>query len=98
MKNWSEYDRFDLEQDIIKCAQVEDYLDEFLRQYLDKAEHMSEDDVYNYISGIKYASKLQNQRLWDGFEQMVGNGHFVQLDKYKPDVDVELKIKKGSKK
>jgi hypothetical protein len=28
---------------------------------------------------------------------MVGNGHFVQLDKYKPDVDVELKIKKGKK-
>jgi len=97
MNLWSEYDRFDLEQDIIKCAQIEDYLDEFLRQYLDKAEHMSEDDVYNYISGIKYASKLQNQRLWDGFEQMVHNGHFVHLDKYKPDVDVELKIKKGKK-
>jgi hypothetical protein len=58
---------------------------------------MTEDDVYNYISGIKYASKLQNQRLWDGFEQMVHNGHFVQLAKYKPDVDVELKIKKGKK-
>jgi len=29
---------------------------------------------------------------------MVHNGHFVQLAKYKPDVDVELKIKKGSKK
>jgi len=97
MNLWSEYDRFDLEQDIMKCAQVEDYLDEFLRQYLDKPEHMTEDEVYNYISGIKYASKLQNQRLWDGFEQMVHNGHFVQLAKYKPDVDVELKIKKGKK-
>lgn len=97
MNLWSEYDRFDLEQDILKCAQVEDYLDEFLRQYLDKAEHMSEDDVHNYISGIKYAAKLQNQRLWDGFEQMVHNGHFAQLDKYKPDVDVEIKVKKGKK-
>jgi hypothetical protein len=28
---------------------------------------------------------------------MVHNGHFVQLAKYKPDVDVELKIKKGKK-
>ena len=97
MNLWSEYDRFDLEQDIMKCAQVEDYLDEFLRQYLDKPEHMTEDEVYNYISGIKYASKLQNQRLYDGFEQMVHNGHFAQLAKYKPDVDVELKIKKGKK-
>lgn len=95
MNLWSEYDRFDLEQDILKCAQVEDYLDEFLRQYLDKPEPMSEDDVYNYISGIKYAAKLQNQRTWDGFEQMVHNQHFVQLDKYKP--DVEIKVKKGKK-
>jgi hypothetical protein len=28
---------------------------------------------------------------------MVGKGHFAQLAKYKPDVDVELKIKKGKK-
>lgn len=97
MNLWSEYDRFELEQDIIKCAQVEDYLDEFLRQYLDKPKQMSEDEVHNYISGIKYASKLQNQRLWDGFAHMVHNGHFVPLNKYKPDADVELKIKKGKK-
>lgn len=97
MKLWSEYDRFDLEQDILKCAQIEDYLDEFLRQYLDKPEPMSEDEVHNYISGIKYVAKLQNERLWDGFEKMVENGHFVQLDKYKPDVDLEVKVKKGKK-
>jgi hypothetical protein len=28
---------------------------------------------------------------------MIHNQHFVQLDKYKPDVDVEFKVKKGKK-
>lgn len=83
MKLWCEYDRFDLEQDIIKCAQVEEYLDEFLRQYLDKPQHMSEDEVHNFISGIKFTAKLQNQRLFDGFSEMVKNGHFAELDKPK---------------
>lgn len=83
MKLWSEYDRFELEQDIIKCAQVEEYLDEFLRQYLDKPEHMTEDEVWNYINGIKFAAKLQNQRLFDGFSEMVKNGHFAETTKEK---------------
>jgi hypothetical protein len=84
MKIWSEYDRFDLEQDILRCSEIEEYLDEFLRVYLDKPEPLSEDEVHNYISGIKHVAKLIHGRLWDGFEQMVHNGHFVLLDKYKP--------------
>lgn len=84
MKLWSEYDRFDLEQDILKCSDVEEYLEEFLRVYLDKPEPMSEDDVANCIQGIIQVAKLRHGRLWDGFEIMVENRHFAVLDKYKP--------------
>jgi len=85
MKLWCEYDRFDLEQDILKCSDIEEHLQEFLRIYLDKPEPMSEDEVANYIQGIIYVAKLRHGRLWDGFEQMIENRHFVVLDKYKKD-------------
>ena len=82
MKLFSEYDRFDLEQDILKCSQIEEYLDEFLRLYIDRPEPMSEDEVHNYISGISHVAKLHHSRLWDGFEVMIKNRQFVPLEKY----------------
>lgn len=87
MKLWSEYDRFDLEQDILKCSDIEEYLEEFLRIYMDKPEPLSEDEVANYILGIINVAKLRHGRMWDGFEQMVEQGQFVLLDKYKPKKD-----------
>lgn len=99
MKLWSEYDRFDLEQDILKCSQIEEYLEEFLRQFLDHPEPMTEDEVHNYINGIIFVAKLHHGRLWEGFEKMIENRHFVQLEKYMPDNELKITVnKKGKKK
>ena len=97
MKLFSQYDRFELEQDIIKMWQTAENLKEFVRQYLDSPRIMDEDEVANFISGIRQVHELQCERLWNGFEEMIKAGHFAAWDKQAfPDVDVTTK-KKGKK-
>jgi hypothetical protein len=101
MKLFSQYDRFDLEQDIIKMWNTAELLKEFVRQYIDHPKVMEEDDVANYLDGIMRVHELQCERLWDGFEMMIKTGHFSKWDdsyfnKMKEDEDVKPK-KKGSK-
>lgn len=94
MKLFCEYNRFDLEQDIIKLWETNEAIDELVRQHFDRREGpFSDDEFANRLDAIKYTNDLKIQRLWDGFEQMVRNDKFVtQL--FKPDVE----IKKGKKK
>jgi hypothetical protein len=103
MKLFSEYDRFELEQDIIKAWGVVDMIEELIRQHLDRPEGaFSEDDLANRLQGIQYVTEMQFQRLWDGFEVMIKKGHFTKTrfgdapEIAIPDVDIE--IKKGKKK
>ena len=98
MKLFSQYDRFELEQDIIKMWNTSELLKEFVRQYLDSPTIMSEDEVGNYIDGIMRVHDLQCQRLWDGFELMIENRHFESWDnKYFENHPVIIP-KKGKKK
>lgn len=79
MKLFSEYDRFELEQDIIKSWGVVDMIDELIRQHLDRPEGaFSEDELANRLEGIKYVTEMNFQRLWDGFEVMIKKGHFTK--------------------
>jgi hypothetical protein len=97
MKLFSQYDRFELEQDIIKMWNTSEYLKEFVRQYMDSPKIMGEDEVANYVDGIMRVHQLQCERLWNGFEQMIKHGHFAAWNKQAfPDVDVPVK-KKGKK-
>ena len=80
MKLFSRYDRFDLEQDIVKMWQTAENLKEFVRQYIDSPKIMDEDEVANYIDGIMRVHELQCERLWEGFEQMIKQGHFTAWD------------------
>jgi len=80
MKLFSQYDRFDLEQDIIKMLNVTELLKEFVRQYIDGVRIMPEDEVANYLDGIARVHELQFERLWDGFELMIKNKHFESWD------------------
>jgi hypothetical protein len=80
MKFFSQYDRFDLEQDIIKMFNVTELLKEFVRQYMDSERIMSEDEVANYLDGISRVHDLQCERLWDGFNLMIQNKHFEKWD------------------
>jgi len=105
MKLFSKYDRFDLEQDIIKMWNAAELLKEFTRQFMDSPKIMDEDEVANYIDGIMRVHELQCERLWNGFEMMVKNGHFSKwdeefFDKLKIDVPgkINIKPKKASKK
>lgn len=81
MKLFSQYDRFELEQDIIKMWNTSEYLKEFIRQFMDSPKIMDEDEVANYVDGIMRVHELQCERLWNGFEEMIKHGHFAAWDK-----------------
>ena len=103
MKLFSEYDRFELEQDMIKAWGVVEELQELIRQHLDRPQGpFSEDELANRLQAIQYMSDMRFQRLWDGFEVMLKNGQFARIGEAVPIVkDDELfKIltkKKGKK-
>jgi hypothetical protein len=85
MKLFCEYDRFELEQDIIKSWGVVDLIDELVRQHLDRPEGgFTEDELANRLEGIKYVTELNFQRLWDGFEVMIKNGQFAKIGEAVP--------------
>ena len=97
MKLFCNYDRFDLEQDIMKAWDVTDMIEELIRQHLDRPQGaFDEDELANRLQGIQYVTEMLFQRLWDGFEVMLKNGKFTQMQ-FKPDVEIEIK-KKGKKK
>jgi hypothetical protein len=104
MKLFSQYNRFDLEQDIVKLWETNEAIDELLRQHLDRKQGpFSDDEFCNRLDAIKYCNDMKIQRLWDGFEKMLENGHFnrwdeaASLNKLQADIDGEFK-KKGKKK
>ena len=79
MKLFCEYDRFELEQDIIKAWGVVEMIEELVRQHLDRPQGpFKEDDLANRLDGIKYVTDMNFQRVWDGFEMMLKNGHFAK--------------------
>lgn len=103
MKLFCEYDRFELEQDIIKLWETNEAIEELIRQHLDRPEGpFSDDEFANRLDGIKYVNDLKLQRLWDGFEVMIKNQHFVKTrfgDSPEGAVpDIEFPIKKKGKK
>jgi hypothetical protein len=100
MKLFSEYDRFELEQDIIKAWGVVELIEELIRQHLDRPEGaFSEDELANRLQGIQYVTEMNFQRLWDGFEMMIKKGHFTKTrfgdapEITVPDLEIEIKKK-----
>jgi hypothetical protein len=105
MKLFNNYDRFELEQDIIKLWETNEAIDELVRQHLDRSEGpFSDDEFANRLDAIKYCNDMKIQRLWDGFEKMLEKGQFNKADdaaglkNLKADVEFPIKQKKGSKK
>ena len=68
--------RFDLEDAISRVRDIEDDIEAFLQMYMDGPTRMSQDEVWNYLSGIKHVFQLRNGVLWDTFKQVHG------LDEY----------------
>ena len=99
MKLFCEYNRFDLEQDLIKAWEVTGHIEELIRQHLDRPEGpFSEDELANRLQGIQYVAELNFQRIWDGYEMMIKQGRFAPTFTAVPDVEIEIKPKKGKKK
>lgn len=97
MKLFSGYDRFELEQDLIKAWGVVEDIEELVRQHLDRPQGpYDEYELANRLDAIKYIADMRFQRIWDGFEQMLKNDKFTKKE-FKPDVEIEIKTK-GKKK
>ena len=57
-------DRFDLEQNIMQCWNVCDYI----QLLLDSWDKLDEDDKQNFLIGVKQMYQLKFEKCWDSFE------------------------------
>ncbi len=57
-------DRFDLEQNIMQCWNVTDDIQLLLDMY----DEMDEDQMMNYLIGLKQMYQMKFERLWNNFE------------------------------
>ena len=93
MKLFSNYNRFDLENDIMKLWETNEAIDELVRQHLDREEGpFSDDEFANRLDAIKYTNDLKIQRIRDGLEVMIKHDRFEKV------FAIPDKPKKGSKK
>ncbi len=60
-------DRFDLEQNIMQCWNVTDDIQLLLDMY----DEMDEDQMMNYLIGLKQMYQMKFERLWNNFEGCV---------------------------
>lgn len=81
MKLFSQYNRFDLEQDILKAWEIVEEIEELIRQHLDRpGGPYDEDELAIRLDAIKYMADMRFQRMWDGYEMMLKNRAFVPID------------------
>jgi len=60
-------DRFDLEQNIMQCWNITDDIQLLLDMY----DEMDEDQMMNYLIGLKQMYQMKFERLWNNFEGCV---------------------------
>ena len=63
-------DRFDLEQNIMKCWNVTEDIDLLYRSVMEK--ELTTDEIANFLLGMKTMYDLKFDELFANFEQMVG--------------------------
>lgn len=64
-------DRFDLEQQILKCWNVTDDIDLLYRNLLDGPAEMDVDEMSNALLGIKTLYEMKFNELFNTFEKLV---------------------------
>lgn len=78
-----QYDRFDLEEDIMGVWNTENDLDTILYRILDSSDGpCSEDEIANMILGLKEIHKSRCLKLWDTFENMIKTERIQNNDSY----------------
>ena len=60
-------DAIDMEDDIQKIWTVKDDIDLLIWRYVDHPKHMTEDEVWNHLSGISSRLDLLCEKLWDTY-------------------------------
>lgn len=92
MAMFDKYDRFEMEQDILKMWGVGELLDEVMRLYCNDPATASE--LKEKLTAVKHVLDLQAMRLFNGFETMLRDNLIL----YVPDWEETPKPKKGKKK
>lgn len=64
--------RFDLEQEILNCWRVTDDIDLLYRRVMD-GPPMTEDDIANFLLGLKTVYNARFEHTWDVFEECIRN-------------------------
>jgi len=72
LKTLESVNRFDLEQEIMKCWHVVDDLKLFGQRYMD-GKPMTEDEVSNMILALETLYGHKFEQLWNTFEQCLKN-------------------------
>ncbi len=67
MKNKN--DRFDLEQNIMRCWAVTEDIDLLYENVMDR--DMSQDDIANALLGLHQLYEMKFNKLWDNFEVLI---------------------------
>lgn len=62
-------DRFDLEQDIMKCWNITDEIDLLYENVLER--DMTTDDIANVLLGLKTLYDMKFEKMFEHFEQLV---------------------------
>lgn len=62
-------DRFDLEQDIMKCWNVTEDINLLYRNIMEK--DMSTDDIANALLGIKTLYEMKFEEMFENFETLI---------------------------
>jgi len=74
-------DRFDLEDDIMRCWNVTEDLDMVLERVLDSPKFKDmppelADKIANLLIGMKELYEMRFERLWETFDLMIKQGQF----------------------
>jgi hypothetical protein len=62
-------DRMDVEDAIQHVETTVQDIDALIERYVDRPDHISEDEMWNYLEGIKCVLKLRIDGLWDAHRQ-----------------------------
>ena len=71
------YDRFDLEEEIMKVWQTEDDLDAVVHRMMEDPDPIPNKEIANLLISVSKIHDLRCQKLFDIFEKMVIDNCFV---------------------
>jgi hypothetical protein len=73
-------DRMDVEDAIQHVETTVQDIDALIERYVDRPDHISEDEMWNYLEGIKCVLKLRIDGLWDAHRQRECIDGYAHID------------------